>query len=424
MEVKGVVMDFVSDSVIAERLRALDVVEPRFVVSGNFATPWELVRLADASCERLRFFALNPQGDWPDRPGVTLETPFEGAGARHHSNVEYLPMRLSLVPRLFASARPPDVVMLQVSPPRAGRVSLGIETNILPAAIEEVRRRGGLVIAQINSNMPYTFGDAEVRVEDVDLATEVEVALPSPVARPVDDAADVIGERIAALAGDGATLQMGIGLLPDAALGHMLSYRHLGIWSEMISDGVMQLDRAGVLDVTRNMTSTFLFGSPELYEWVHENPRLRMRRTEIANNPSQIATQPLMLSINTALQVDLYAQSNASFVRGRTYSGFGGQPDFVSGALHSRGGQAVLALRSWHDKSDASNIVPLLNEPVCSFQHSVIVTEQGTASLFGLSQREQARTIIEDAAHPRARGPLWDRALERGLRDADEVIGS
>ncbi|MBW4029661.1 MAG: 4-hydroxybutyrate CoA-transferase [Acidobacteria bacterium] len=405
-------MQVLSQALVAERLEGLAPNEPRIVVSGNFATPWELVHLAAAKIPVFRFFVLNPQAGWPRREGIITETPFVGAGVRQDDDLKYLPMRLSLVPRLFATSRPPDVVMVQTSTPRNGKVSLGVETNLLPAAIEEVRRRGGLVIAQLNGQMPYTFGDSEIVIDNIDLAIEVESVLPSPDQRVADDAARVIGENVASLCADGATLQLGIGLLPDTALDQMHHRRHLGVWSEMVSDGIMRLDRAGAIDVNRVMTSTFLFGTPELYEWADENPRLVMRRTEVANNPARIADQPAMLSINTALQVDLYAQSNASFVRGRIYSGFGGQPDFVSGALHSRGGQAVLALRSWHDKTDASNIVPLLDNPVCSFQHSSIVTEQGIAPIFGFSQQSQALSLIAHAAHPRAREEL-SRAAQR-----------
>ncbi len=412
-------MEIVSIAVVAERLEALAPNEPRIVVSGNFAIPWELVHVAAESIPVFRYFVLNPQPGWPRREGIITETPFVGAGVRDDEDLKYLPMRLSLVPRLFASSRPPDVVMIQTSTPRNGKVSLGIETNLLPAAIEEVRRRGGLVIAQLNRHMPYTFGDAEIVIDDVDLAIEVDAVLPSPNERPPDEASMVIGENVASLSSDGSTLQLGIGQLPDAALDCMHHRRHLGVWSEMVSDGIMKLDRAGAIDVNRVMTSTFLFGTPELYAWADENPRLVMRRTEVANNPARIAEQPGMLSINTALQVDLYAQSNASFVRGRIYSGFGGQPDFVSGALHSRGGQAVLALRSWHDKTGTSNIVPLLHDPVCSFQHSAIVTEQGIAPIFGFSQHSQARSLIEHAAHPRARDELSRAAQVMHLLGSD-----
>ncbi|MDE3064417.1 MAG: hypothetical protein KGJ36_01965, partial [Acidobacteriota bacterium] len=186
----------------------------------------------------------------------------------------------------------------------------------------------------------------------------------------------------------------------------------LGVWSELVSDGVMHLERAGALDSSRPVVATFLFGSPELYSWADDNPRLVMRRTETVNDPAQIATRPAMLSINTALQIDLYAQANASYVAGSIYSGFGGQPDFVSGALHSPGGQAVIAMRSWHDKSDTSNVVASLDAPVCSFQHSVVVTENGLAHIFGRSQFAQARLLIEEAAHPRARRVQGPRPLQ------------
>ncbi len=411
-------MNIVNQTEIAALLESLPGVEPRLVVSGNFATPWELVRILDETRSRCRAFVMNPQRGWPVRDGFVTESPFVGPGVRHDPSLDYLPMRLSLVPRLFAFNRPPDAVLIHTSTPRNGKVSLGIEVNILPAAIEEVRRRGGLIIAQMNDHMPYTRGDGELSVETIDYAIEVSSPLPSPNDRAMDDEANLIGEHVASLASDYSTLQMGIGQLPDAALSHMKHFRNLGIWSELVSDGVMHLEAAGALDRSRQIVATFLFGTPELYEWVNDNPRLTMLRTETANDPSRIAEHPSMLSINTAIQVDLYAQANASYVRGAIYSGFGGQPDFVSGALHSADGQAVLALRSWHEKSDSSNIVPLLESPVCSFQHSVVVTEHGLARLFGRSQRAQARLLIDEAAHPRARDELHEAAINYGLASA------
>jgi acyl-CoA hydrolase len=140
-----------------------------------------------------------------------------------------------------------------------------------------------------------------------------------------------------------------------------------------------------------------------------------MTRTEIINDPVRIAANPAMLSINMALQIDLFAQVNASFVRGAVYSGFGGQPDFVTGALHSPGGHAVVALHSWHDKTDASSVLPVLTSPVTSFQHSAIVSEHGCAELFGRSEKAQARLIIERVADPRAREDLIEAAGTLGL---------
>jgi acyl-CoA hydrolase len=192
------------------------------------------------------------------------------------------------------------------------------------------------------------------------------------------------------------------------------------VWSELVSDGVLQLERAGALDRSRPIAASFLFGSQELYAWADRNPRLAMRRTEVINDPGTIAALPAMLSVNTALQLDLFAQANASYVRGAIYSGFGGQPDFVVGALHSKGGHAVIALRSWHEKSGTSNIVPVLAVPASSFQHSVVVTEHGRAEIFGRSQHMQARMLIEEVADPRSRNDLWKEAECLGLARAAE----
>ncbi len=411
-------MHTVSEQVIADRLAGLAAQNPLVVVSGNFATPWELVRLADAALPSWHSFVLNPHPGWPCRDGFVIDTPFVGPGARCDPRLEYLPMRLSLVPRLFDSLWPPDAVLIHTSPPRAGKVSLGIEVNILPAAIERVRQRGGLVVAQVNSHMPYPGGDAEVDVADIDLALAVELQLSSPPLEAPDAMSAAIGEQVARYATDGGTVQLGIGLVPDTAAHHLRSKRRLGVWSELVSDGTLQLEQAGALDSDRPICASFLFGSQELYAWADDNPRLVMRRTEVVNNPGLIATLPAMLSVNTALQVDLFAQANASYVRGSIYSGFGGQPDFVEGALHSEGGHAVIALRSWHDKSAASNILPVLGVPACSFPHSVVVRDQGSAEIFGRSQYDQARLLIERVADPRSRTGLWDAAEDLGLARA------
>jgi len=408
----------VTENEVVARLASLPGLEPRVVVAGNFATPVILLRGLDTALEAVRTFSLNAQSDWPMRAGFVNETPFVGPGLRHDPALEYLPMRLSLVPRLFDTLRPVDAVLIHTSVPRGGKVSLGIEVNILPAAIERVRARGGLVVAQVNPNMPYTFGDGEISVDQIDLALEVDEPLPTHTPRPPTEAEGLIGQQVAAFAGDGATLQLGIGQIPDVAAAELVGRHHLGIWSEMISDAVMTLERAGALDVDRPIAASFLFGSPELYAWADGNPRLHMTRTEITNDPLRIAAQPAMLSINTAMQVDLFAQANASFISGSIYSGFGGQPDFVIGALHSTGGHAVVALHSWHDKSDSSAVLPILTNPVTSFQHTAIVSDQGCAELFGRSEHEQARSIIESVADPRARDLLRDDAGALGLLNA------
>src|SRR6201996_8978256 len=188
---------------------------PRVITSGNFATPWQALAVLDAAIPEYHLFALNAQPGTPDRPGVTLETPFVGAGMRRRKGLRYFPCRLSLVPHLLTSALPPDIVVVHTSLPAGGTVSLGVEVNVLPAAIEAARARGGLVIAQLNPRMPYTFGDGVLATSEIDYAIEVEEPLPVPVDRPVTEVSQAIGERVAALIPDNATLQMGIGLVPD-----------------------------------------------------------------------------------------------------------------------------------------------------------------------------------------------------------------
>lgn len=388
---------------------------PRVVVSGNFATPFVALGVVDKALAEYRLFALNAQPGFPDRDGVTLETPFVGAGMRGHRMLRYFPSRLSLVPNLLHGSLPPDVVLVHTSTPVDGTVSLGTEVNILPAAIEAVRARGGLVIAQVNPRMPYTYGDAVLPVDVVDHAIEVDEPLASPAPRVVGDVSRQIGARVADLVGEGATLQLGIGAVPDAVLAALTTRRGLAVWSEMFSDGVLGLARAGALAEDTPVTASFVFGSAELYEWVDRNPKVRLLRTEKTNDPGVIARQRSLVSVNSALQVDLFAQANANRVRGMIYSGFGGQTDFVVGALHSPGGRAIIALPSWHPKANVSTVVPRLTGPVTSFQHSFIVSEQGTASVWGHDANEQAQQIIDHVAHPDARPELIDAGRALGF---------
>jgi len=389
---------------------------PRVVTGGNFATPWRALAVLDAAVGEYRLFALNGQPGLPEREGVTLESPFVGPGMRGRERLRYFPCRLSLVPVLLAGSLPPDVVLVQTTPAAGGTVSLGTEVNILPAAIEAVRSRGGLVIAQLNPRVPRTYGDAVLAADAVDYAIEADAPLASPAPRPVSETSAPIGDRVAALVPDGGTLQLGIGTVPDAVLAALTGRRGLRVWSEMFSDGVLALEKAGALDPDQQITASFAFGSAELYDWMDRNPRIRMLRTETTNDPAMIALQPRMVSVNTALQVDLFAQANASRVRGVIYSGFGGQTDFVVGALHSRGGQAVIALPSWHPKADVSTVVPRLAGPVTSFQHSFFVSEQGTAAIWGQDASSQAEQIIAEIAHPRVRDELRRAGRELGFR--------
>jgi acyl-CoA hydrolase len=389
--------------------------DPRVVVSGNHATPWTVLAEVDAALPTYRLWALNGQPGLPDREGVVLETSFVGPGQRRSPRLHYVPCRLSLVPRLFELRQRPDLVVLHTTPPRDGRVSLGTEVNVLPAAVAAARARGGRVVVQANARMPWTGGDALLDLDHVDVVVDTDEPLPVADPAPGDATAERIGALVAGLVTDGSTLQAGIGAVPDAALRGLRDRRGLRVWTEMFSDSVLALERAGALDPGAPVVASFLFGSAELLEWVDGNDRVLMRRTETTNDPALIARHDRMVSVNTALEVDLFGQANASRIDARIHSGFGGQTDFIVGALHSLGGQALLALRSWHPRADVSTVVPLLDEPTTSFQMSAVVTEQGIAEVFGHDQGEQARQLIEHAAHPRVREELWEEAYALGL---------
>ncbi|MEY4617919.1 MAG: hypothetical protein RL101_105 [Actinomycetota bacterium] len=388
---------------------------PRVVASGNFAAPNTLLGVIDKSVPEFRLHMLNAQAGIPDRDGITFESAFVGTGMRGSSRLEYIPSRLSLVPVLFRDHYVPDVVLLHTSRLEQNKVSLGTEVNILPAAIEAARSNGGLVIAQANRNMPYTFGDAEIDESQIDYLLEVDEPLAESPTRELSEATLSIGNRIASMIPDGATLQLGIGAIPNAVLNGLTRHSGVKIWTEMFSDGVLELSKRGVLDVNNPITASFIFGSHELYRWLDKNPQVQMLRTEKTNDPGLIARQNQMTSINSALQIDLYDQANASHVNGKIYSGWGGSTDFIVGAMHAKGGASFMALQSWHPKANVSTIVPRLTENVTSFQHSCVVTENGVADIFGHSQKQQARNLIEEAAHPRVRDELREAAKQLGL---------
>ena len=388
---------------------------PRVLVSGNFGTPKALLALFDSVVPEYTLHMLNAQPGIPNRPGVHYETAFVGAGMRGSERLNYIPSRLSLLPVMLREQLVPDVVLLHTSAIRFDTVSLGIEVNILPAAIESAREHGGIVVAQANAKMPYTYGDAQLYESEIDFIYACDEGLNIHTPAPITKTAYEIGSKISEFVSSGSTLQLGIGTVPDAVVEQMVSRKGLRIWTEMFSDGVLGLEKVGALDVDIPLTASFIFGSVELYSWLHLNRRVHMLRTEKTNDPSLIAKQAKMVSINAALQVDLLDQANASRVRGKIFSGFGGSTDFIVGALHSRGGKSFMALPSWHQKSNTSTIVPLITEGVTSFQHSHVVTEQGVAQCFGHSEIEQARNLIEIAAHPDARSGLRTAASKMGL---------
>jgi len=388
---------------------------PRIVASGNYAPPNTLLKAADESISHFKLNMLNAHPGIPDRDGIEFESAFVGPGMRRSPRLHYIPCRLSMVPILFRDHYRPDIVFIHTSPKRYDTVSLGVEVNILPAAVEAARSRNGIVIAQANKQMPYTYGDAQIYESEIDYLIEVDEPLLEKDAPELSDLQLEIGGRIASLIENHSTLQLGIGGVPDAVLASLKNRKEMRIWTEMFSDGVLDLEKSGILDQEMPINASFLFGSRELYDWVNLNRRIRMRRTEVSNDPSLIARQAKMNSINSALQVDLYDQANATYVRGEVYSGFGGSTDFIVGSLHSRGGQSFIALPSWHPKANVSTIIPRLATPVTSFQHSYVVTEQGVAACFGHPTKEQAFNIIKHAAHPTAKEELEKVAAEMKL---------
>ena len=388
---------------------------PRVVASGNFAAPKTLLAILDKNVPEFKLNMLNAHPGIPDREGVSYESSFVGPGMRRHPRLHYIPSRLSLVPVLFRDHYVPDVVLLHTSARRHDTISLGTEVNVLPAAIEAVRERGGIVVAQANPNMPYTYGDAQIYEHEIDYLIEVDEPLAEKPAVTLTDAASEIGLRISGQIKNGSTLQLGIGAIPDAVLKALSNKKGLRIWTEMFSDGVLNLFEQGNLDADIPITASFVFGSKKLYSWLHLNRNVRMLRTEKTNDPGQISRQAQMTSINSALQIDLYDQANASHVNGQIYSGFGGSTDFIVGALHARGGASYMALPSWHPKANTSTIVPRLTENITSFQHSFVATENGIAACFGKSQEEQALNLINQAAHPSVRADLKAAAQELKL---------
>jgi len=335
---------------------------------------------------------------------------------------DYVPVFLSEVPRLFRSgALPLDVALVHVSPPdRHGFCSLGVSVAASQAAVQAAR----LVIAQVNPHMPRTHGDGLIAVDQIDLAVEVDTPLPEhhpPVLTEVERA---IGKNVAELVDDGATLQMGIGAIPDAVLAALTNHRNLGVHTEMFSDGVLDLVESGVITGIHKavhpgkLVAAFLMGTRRLYDFVDDNPQVMMLGADYVNDTRVIRRNPRVTAINSAIEIDLTGQVVADSIGTRQYSGVGGQMDFIRGAALSENGKPVIALPSVTSRGQ-SRIVALLQQGagvVTTRAHvRFIVTEFGVADLYGRSLRERARDLIR-IAHPDHRESLEAAALDRFKR--------
>ena len=334
---------------------------------------------------------------------------FIGANVRHtlkSGNGSYTPVFLSELPLLFRkNVVKLDVVFIQVSPPdNHGYCSLGVSVEASVAAIENAK----IVVAQVNSNMPRTFGDGILHVSEIDYLVETNVPIFAHEVVPFTMEEEKIGTYIASLIEDKSTLQMGIGSIPNAALSKLINHKDLGLHTEMFSDGVIDLIEKDVINCNYKSVSrgralaTFLMGSKRLYDFIDDNPFIEMKESSFVNDTAKIRKNSRMVAINSAIEVDLTGQVCADSIGARMYSGVGGQMDFIRGASLSEGGKAIIALPSITKKGE-SRIVPFLKQGagvVTTRSHiHYVITENGIADLYGKTLKQRSAQLV-NIAHP------------------------
>lgn len=357
---------------------------------------------------------------------------FLGANVREAvvaGRADYTPIFLSEIEGLFISgAMPLDVVLMQVSPPdEHGFVSLGTTVDCTLTAMRHART----VIAEVNDRMPRTHGDTFLHVSHLSALVETSRPLLELHAEPVTELHLRVARNVASLIPDGATLQTGIGGIPEAVLACLADKRDLGIHTEMCSDGVIDLMESGVINGERKslhrgkIVAAFVLGTQRLFDFIHENSSFEFRVISYTNDPFVVAQNDRMVAINSALQVDLTGQVCADSLGTKPYSGFGGQLDFIRGAARSKGGIPIIALPSTAMHGDVSRIVPVL-EPgggVVTSRADVhyVVTEHGIAYLHGKTLRERAEALIA-IADPRFQSELEDFARRAHYLERNKVI--
>ena len=349
---------------------------------------------------------------------------FVGGSTRkgvEEKRADYTPCFFSEIPRLFREGiLPVNVVLLQVTPPdKDGFCSYGVSVDYTQPAAESA----AVVICQMNKQMPRT-GGAKIHLDQITYIVEKDEPLIELKPPKIGEIEKKIGENVAALIPDGATLQLGIGAIPDAVLLFLGEKKHLGIHSEMFSDGVVFLAESGVVTNSKKainpgkFIATFLMGTRKLYDFVDNNPDVIMMSVDQVNDPYIIGQHKNMISINSALQVDLMGQVNAEMIGSRQFSGIGGQVDFVRGASRSAGGKSIIALPSTASGGKISRIAIDLDHgaAVSTSRNDVhyVVTEYGVADLRGKSLRERARALIA-IAHPDFRAGLEADAVAKGV---------
>jgi acyl-CoA hydrolase len=411
---------------------AVSVVRPgdRVFVHTAAATPQRLVEALSDRADALNDIDvchLHTEGPAPYADEAHADTfhtnsMFVGAnvrGAVDEGRADYIPVFLSEAPALFRDdILPLDVALLQVSPPDDhGYCSLGVSVDASNAALETADH----VVAQINPQMPRTHGDGLVHVDEIDYGVEVDTALATAPRPDLTDVERAIGTHCAALVEDGATLQVGIGAIPDAVLRALDTHEDLGVHTEMFSDGVVDLVEAGVVTGANKtvhpgkIVGSFAMGTRRLYDFMDDNPAVAMLDAAYVNDTAVIRRNPTVTAINSAIEVDLTGQVCADTIGTYQYSGVGGQMDFIRGASLSEDGKPIIALPST-TRSGISRIVPHLKEGadvVTTRAHvHYIVTEYGAVNLYGKNLRERAAALIE-IAHPDHRESLQEAAYDR-----------
>jgi 4-hydroxybutyrate CoA-transferase len=418
---------------VADADTALEAIESgsRIYIGGGAGVPIELgsglarraPSLRAVEITHILTFAPAPYVAPEFRESFRVNALFIGHNVREavqNGRADFTPVFLSEIPRLFRTVLPIDVALISVTPPDAhGFCSFGVEVGTTKPAAEAAK----VIIAEINPRMPRTLGDAFIHVSRLNHIVEVDYPLPEAPQGGTTEEHLKVGAHIAEMIPNGATLQMGIGSIPDAVLRNLVDHRDLGVHTELFSDGVIDLVNSGVISCAQKnfhpgkIIAGFLFGSQRLYDFVNNNPMIELHPTDYVNDPFNIAQNDGMVSINSALQVDLTGQVNADSIGPRFYSGVGGQVDFVRGAARSKGGIPVIALLSTARDGAVSRIVPMLYEGagVVTTRNDVhyVVTEFGVASLYGKSVRERASELI-NVAHPRFRDELRAAAKELG----------
>jgi acyl-CoA hydrolase len=405
----------------------------RVFVGGNVAAPTPMLyalrdragNLDQVELLHLLFAGEDPLAA-PEMAGHFRHTVlFVGSADReavHEGRAAYLPVHLHDIPQLFKSgALPIRVAIVSTArPDEHGYLSLGVECLASLAAVEVA----DVVIAVVNDKMPRTLGDCFIPAHKLSAVVEVSFALPELSIEEPSPVHSRIGKWVASLVEDGATLQLGIGAIPDAVVAALAGKRDLGVHTEMVSDRVMDAIESGVITGARKtlhpgkVVATFAMGSRALYDYIDNNPLFEMRPADYTNNPFIIAQNDKMVAINSALEVDITGQVCAESVGKKIFSGFGGQLDFIRGAAMSKGGVPIIALPSAAGGGKFSRIVPMLKPGagVVTTRADVhyVVTEYGIAQLYGKTLRQRVRELME-IAHPDFRADLekeaWDRKL-------------